>query len=171
MKLPAVHWAAGLPRSVVVGAATLGPVGLIKWAPGTWGSLAGTAFFALVFTHLHTPELLVVALLLAVLSVAFCDEAERRLGRSDPGCIVLDEFVAMPLCFLDWSELRQVFPAWQLFLLGFGIFRFFDIVKPFGIRRLQALPGGWGVTLDDTVAALATCATLHVIVGVRMLLH
>lgn len=46
-------------------------------------------------------------------------------------------------------------------LAGFALFRFFDIAKPWGIARLQRLPGGWGVVVDDLAAALATCATLH----------
>ena len=51
--------------------------------------------------------------------------------------------------------------AWVIFLVGFGLFRLFDIVKPFGIRRLQDLPAGWGVVVDDLAAALAACATMH----------
>jgi phosphatidylglycerophosphatase A len=47
-------------------------------------------------------------------------------------------------------------------LAGFALFRLFDIAKPFGIRRLQALPAGWGVVADDVAAALASCATLHI---------
>jgi phosphatidylglycerophosphatase A len=46
-------------------------------------------------------------------------------------------------------------------LAGFGLFRFYDILKPLGIRRLQDWPAGWGVVVDDAAAALATCATLH----------
>jgi phosphatidylglycerophosphatase A len=51
--------------------------------------------------------------------------------------------------------------AWAALGAGFALFRFFDIVKPLGIKRLQHLPGGWGVVVDDVVAALAACATLH----------
>ena len=54
-------------------------------------------------------------------------------------------------------------PPWAIFLTGFALFRLFDIVKPFGIRRLQNLPDGWGVVADDVAAALATAATLHVL--------
>jgi phosphatidylglycerophosphatase A len=50
-------------------------------------------------------------------------------------------------------------------LAGFGLFRLFDILKPFGISRLQSLPGGWGVVADDLAAALAACATLHGVVA------
>lgn len=171
MSFPELRWAAALPRNLVVGVATLGPVGRAKWAPGTWGSLAGTVFFAAALSRVHTPALVVVSLVLALFAVVFCGEAERRLGQKDPGGVVLDEFVAMPLCFLGWRELTLYLPWWQVLLLGFGFFRFFDIAKPLGIRRLQKLPGGWGVVVDDLVAALATCATLHVVIGVRSLLR
>jgi phosphatidylglycerophosphatase A len=76
--------------------------------------------------------------------------------------VILDEFIAMPLCFLGWRALPAVLPTWAVLLAGFALFRLFDIWKPLGIRRLQALPGGWGVVADDLVAALAACATLHI---------
>jgi phosphatidylglycerophosphatase A len=95
------------------------------------------------------------------LAVALCGEAEFRLGRKDPGEVILDEFVAMPLCYLGWRALPGPLPVWAVFLLGLGLFRLFDIVKPLGIRKLQDLPGGWGVVVDDVAAALAACATMH----------
>jgi phosphatidylglycerophosphatase A len=98
-------------------------------------------------------------------AVALCGEAEFRLGRRDPGEVILDEFAAMPLCFLGWPALAQVLPSWAapwaVFLAGFLLFRLFDIAKPLGIRKLQDLPGGWGIVVDDVAAALATCAVLH----------
>ena len=75
--------------------------------------------------------------------------------------MILDEFVVMPLCFLGWRTLPAAIPVWAVLGAGFALFRLFDIVKPLGIRRLQALPGGWGVVIDDVAAALAACATLH----------
>ena len=50
---------------------------------------------------------------------------------------------------------------WTIFLTGLALFRLFDIVKPLGIRRLQDLPAGWGIVVDDFAAALAACATMH----------
>jgi phosphatidylglycerophosphatase A len=83
--------------------------------------------------------------------------------------VILDEFVVMPLCFLDWRMLVDPLPQWAVFLTGFALFRFFDILKPFGIRRLQDLPGGWGVVMDDVAAALASCAVMHI--AQRLWLH
>jgi phosphatidylglycerophosphatase A len=84
------------------------------------------------------------------------------LRKKDPGEIVLDEVVAIPLCFLGWRTLPIAAPSWAVLLTGFALFRLFDIVKPFGIGRLQNLRAGWGVVADDLAAALAACATLHI---------
>lgn len=163
MKLRQPTWLRPLPSSFVVAVATLGPLGRRLPAPGTWGSAAGVLLFLLCFRPLWSVHYLVFSLLALYLAVAFCGEAEERLGKRDPGMIILDEVVAMPLCFIDWHSLLRVMPAWLVFVLGFALFRFFDILKPLGIARLQNLPGGWGVMADDAAAALATCLSLHLI--------
>jgi phosphatidylglycerophosphatase A len=155
------QWSRRLPTAIVVGAARLGPLGRKLPAPGTWGSLAGLLYFAVFFYRCDVITNLLVSAVAAYLAVGLCGEAEIRLGKKDPGEVILDEFVAMPLCFLGWHALARVWSPWMVLLAGFALFRFFDIAKPLGIRRLQRLPGGWGVVADDLVAALATCATLH----------
>lgn len=154
-------WPRGFSTRWVVAAATLGPLGRKLPAPGTWGSLAGLLYFTVFFTRSDVIGNLLATAVGGYLAVGFCGEAERRLGRKDPGEVILDEFVAMPLCFLGWHALVRLAPAWALLLAGFALFRFYDILKPLGIRRLQTLPGGWGVVADDIVAALAAAATLH----------
>ncbi len=154
-------WTRSWSSGVIVGLATLGPIGRKLPAPGTWGSLVGTLFFALAVAPLSLGGNLIVSLVLAALAVGICGEAEIRLGKQDPGEVILDEFIAMPLCFLGWPALLAVMPAWAALGAGFALFRFFDIIKPLGIKRLQHLPGGWGVVVDDVVAALVACATLH----------
>ncbi len=162
VELPEPRWAAKLPAALVVGAATLGPLGRRLPAPGTWGSAAGLLYALVFFRAVPWPATLVATTALAWVAVALCGEAERRLGKRDPGCIVLDEFIVLPLVFLGapwaWAGLA---PAWVMPLAGFGLFRLFDILKPFGIARLQRWPGGWGVVADDFAAALAACAALH----------
>jgi phosphatidylglycerophosphatase A len=162
MRLAQPVWPRALPGGVVVAVATLGPLGRRLPAPGTWGSLAGLLAFAVFLQHASIGAVLVVSAVAAYLAVGFCGEAEVRLRQKDPGKVVLDEVIAIPLCFLGWRTLLGHAPAWGLLVAGFLLFRLFDIVKPFGIRDLQRLPGGWGVVADDVAAALVACATLHV---------
>jgi phosphatidylglycerophosphatase A len=160
------QWPRRWPERAVTGIATLGPIGKLGRAPGTLGTLAGLIVFVLVRRWLPVAALAGVGLGLAWLAVAICGEAERRLGRKDPPCVILDEFVVVPLCFLGWPHLAAIVPEAVVFALGFGLFRLFDIAKPLGIRELQQLPGGWGVVADDVAAALATCVALHL--GIRL---
>ena len=169
MKFSQPVWSRFLPTGTVLACATLGPIGRRLPAPGTWGSVAGLLYFIVVYQPFDPGALLGADLFKnllfsafgAYVAVALCGEAEFRLGRRDPGEVILDEFVAMPLCFLGWPALLGPLPVWALCLAGLALFRFFDILKPLGIGRLQSLPGGWGVVLDDLAAALATCAVLH----------
>lgn len=161
MRLEQPIWPRFLPTRTVVACATLGPIGRKLPAPGTWGSVAGLLYFTVFFHPLGLVGTLVFSALGAYFAVALCGEAEFRMGKKDPGEVVLDEFVAMPLCFIGWRALPEPLPAWAVFIAGFALFRLFDILKPFGISRLQSLPGGWGVVMDDLAAALAACATMH----------
>lgn len=151
-----------LPTRLVIACATLGPLGRKLPAPGTWGSLAGLLYFAVFFQRASIGAILLASALGGYLAVALCGEAEVRLREKDPGKVVLDEVIAIPLCFLGWRALLGVAEPWILMLAGFALFRLFDILKPFGIKKLQALPAGWGVVADDVAAALVACATLHV---------
>ncbi len=162
MKLQQPIWPRFLPSTTVLGLATLGPLGRKMSAPGTWGSLAGLMYFTVFFYPLGAFASLLFSALGLYFAVAICGEAEFRLGRRDPGEVILDEFVAMPLCFLGWPSLLPAIPQrWIIFIVGFALFRLFDIWKPLGIRRLQSLPGGWGIVVDDVAAALASCLVLH----------
>jgi phosphatidylglycerophosphatase A len=162
MRLSQPVWPRVISSRVVIACATLGPLGRKLPAPGTWGSLAGLLYFAVFFQRATIGANLVATAIGAYLAVAFCGEAEVRLRKKDPGEVVLDEVVAIPLCFLGWRSIVGLAPMWALLLAGFALFRLFDILKPFGISRLQSLPGGWGVVADDLAAALAACATLHI---------
>lgn len=100
-------------------------------------------------------------------SVYLCGRAEKTLGETDPPSVVLDEIIAIPICFIGWIAISlstgSEFPGWRDFIAGYGwlgllgtwvAFRFFDILKPWPIDQIQAAPGGWGVTLDDVLSAV-----------------
>ncbi len=142
-------------------------VGRIPIAPGTAGSLIGLVWAALLLLTENFWIILAGTLLGLALCVPLCNTAERVLQQKDPGSVVLDEIAAMPLCFLGWIAVRLwktgVVPGPEYFLSGriwpltFGLFlafRLFDIVKPWPVRQSQSLPGGWGVTMDDVLAAV-----------------
>jgi phosphatidylglycerophosphatase A len=141
-------------------------IGRIRWAPGTFGTLPGLVWFAVLL--LAGSLLLFVSLsLVAIVAAAWVsDRAERVLQRHDPPSVVIDEIVAMPLCFLPWLIMASnqglypgpaalLTPPWIWVVLGgFVGFRIFDILKPWPARQIQSLPGGIGVVADDVIAAL-----------------
>lgn len=162
MRLSQPRWPRLFSDQLVIACATFGPLGRKLPAPGTWGSLAGLLYFAVFFQRASIGAILIASVVVGYVAVGFCGEAEVRLRKKDPGAVILDEVVAIPLCFLGWRSLLGAAPAWALLLAGFALFRLFDIFKPFGIARLQSLPAGWGVVADDFAAALAACAALHI---------
>ncbi len=159
-----------LPSSLVIGLATVGPVGRMRKAPGTWGSVAGLLWYALFFHFLPFPAYLLLWLVTLYLAMAVCNEAENRLQERDPGKIVVDELVAIPGCFLLLQPSIVFYGGWPVLLGGFVLFRIFDIWKPWLVDRLQKIPGGVGVVLDDVAAALLACAVLHLaLVGIALM--
>ena len=153
-------WIRTLPSSVVINMATLGWLGRLR-APGTWGSIAGLAFYTVVFYPMKPLGATLLMAFFLYLALIFCGEAEKRLQQVDPPTLVLDEFAAIPICFIGLQPAMDTRWAWAVFLAGFGLFRLFDIWKPFGIRGLQRYRGGLGVLLDDVAAAIATCIVLN----------
>lgn len=135
--------------------ATLGPVGHLPKAPGTWGSAAAVLLAPFLFLPFSPLARAAVLAGLFVLGAWAAGRAEATLGRKDPGCVVIDEVLGQWLTFLPFAML----PVWQVFA-GLLFFRLFDIAKPFPIRRAETwLPGGWGVMIDDAVAGVyAACA-------------
>ena len=151
---------------LILFAATLGPIGRKLPAPGTFGSLAGLLVFWLLIFPANIEPLFVLSAfaILGLCAIPVCGKAEILLSKEDPKEVILDEFVAQPLVF-DWSfpaffAVRS--PAEHLLLLaaGFALFRFFDILKPLGIKRLQEIGGGIGVVADDLSAAFAVSLLL-----------
>jgi phosphatidylglycerophosphatase A len=122
--------------------------GLSPVAPGTVGSLLGVAI-AWVTLDLPLLARVGVAVALFVAGIWICGASARKLGVHDHGGIVWDEICGMYVTLL---VAPQQLVAW---IIGFGLFRAFDIVKPWPIRDLDhRLGGGPGIMLDDLVAAL-----------------
>ena len=106
------------------------------------------------------PGLIVFFVVVTLVGTWAAHVAEPVLGKKDPGAIVIDEVAGMTLSVL-------VLPlTWPVLLVGFVLFRIFDIVKPFPAGRLQALPGGVGVMIDDLIAGVYALAVLCVLRGV-----
>ncbi|MEO0795879.1 MAG: phosphatidylglycerophosphatase A [Verrucomicrobiota bacterium] len=161
-------WTTKLSSPYINGLATLGPLGYWGKAPGTNGSVAGVLFYLLQFFALPPIAYAVLLVMWIYLAIAVCGEAEKRLGKRDPGEVILDELVALPVCFIGLAGAIQEFGSWSwtILLAGFLIFRFFDILKPLGIKRMQKMPGGLGVVVDDIAAGVATCICLHIAVAI-----
>ena len=154
-------WVSRLPQSWILNIATLGPIGHLKRAPGTWGSIAGLFGYTIFFYPLPALTYLILLAALIYVAAGIAEEAERLLGIKDPGSIIIDEFVAIPVCFMGLEGAMHKYPMWLVLLAGLALFRFFDILKPVGISYLQRFQGGWGIVVDDLAAAFATCVALH----------
>ena len=141
-------------RRLILGLATCGGVGHLPWMPGTWGALAALPLWWLLQPLGAWGYGLVLVILTAV-SIWVTGWAQEYLGPDHPS-IVLDEVVGL-LAALAWAPL-----SWPWVLLGFLLFRLFDIWKPFPVNYCEGLPGGWGVTLDDLAAGLLARGVLSV---------
>ncbi|MDD3650293.1 phosphatidylglycerophosphatase A [Immundisolibacter sp.] len=129
--------------------------GLAPRAPGTCGALLGLPLAA-ALTRLPVAMAVLVLGLLSVLGVWCCARAGQRLGVSDHPAIVWDEVIGMALALL-----AVPFGWWQ-YLLGFALFRLFDILKPWPVGALdRQVGGGLGVMLDDLAAGVLAGVTLQ----------
>jgi len=130
--------------------ATFFGAGYGKPGPGTWGSVTALLLWAAFAFTLHPSTLaLILAITIAiVLGVPAATIVERESGRTDPGFVVIDEVIG------QWITLIACPADWHHGLIALVLFRLFDITKPFPIRRLERLPGGWGIVFDDVGAGL-----------------
>lgn len=147
------------------------------WAPkgpGTFGSIVGIAWFALLLLCPNLTCYAIACVAGVFLSVYICGEAERILKLRDPGSVVIDEIIALPICYLPYVITRGANGSlpdpvaafttdWWIILAGFVLFRVFDIAKPPPIYQSQKLPGGWGVTVDDALAGAFTAVAIQVL--------
>lgn len=127
---------------------------VVPFAPGTFGSLPGLVL-ALFTTMLPVWMQVPLCTLLTLAAVPICDAAEKILGIKDDGRIAADEWMLFPLAVIGLPLLSL--PWWETALF-FVIVRIVDIVKPYPCRRLQSIPGGRGIVIDDFFANLYSLA-------------
>lgn len=129
--------------------------GLARRGPGTAGTAVGVALF-LLLAFVSPPAVAIGAVLATAVGVPLCGVAARRLGVHDDPAIVWDEIAGYLVAMIAVPAQ----PVW--ILVGFGVFRAFDIAKPGPIRWAdRRLHGGLGIMADDVLAGAATCAVLH----------
>lgn len=128
-------------------------VGYSPVAPGTMGALLATALWWLASSYLDSFTLRIATAISIVVITLISIPAIRRVEKEwgeDPSRVVIDEVVGTWICLLGVPESMH----WGYVLAAFLLFRFFDILKPLGIRRMESIGGGWGVMLDDILAGI-----------------
>ena len=167
------------PRLALIFATSFG-LGYLPLAPGTWGSLAGVAlayffrrqqplYLALddTFYVLPYPFLwLLVIGFISLLGVWTAGRVARYLSTHDPQIVVIDEVSGQMLTLALGGAMFAGSANWKYYLLGFILFRVFDIWKPYPADRAESLPGGWGIMADDWVAGLYAAACLWLAKGI-----
>lgn len=129
---------------------TLGPVGKMPCAPGTWGSAAALMAAPLLFLPFPLFWRIVILAVVFVGGGLAATRAERLLGTKDPGCVVIDEVLGQWMTLLPLAA-----PSPFELLLGFVLFRTFDILKPQPVRASERwLPDGYGIMIDDALAGV-----------------
>lgn len=141
-------------KRLAVGLATVAGLGYSPFAPGTVGSAAGLAIY---FLTSHWPGAAQAALAAGVTAVGIWAShvAARHFNRSDPSAVVIDEVAGQLVTLLGTGA------SWRGAVVGFLLFRVFDIIKPWPADRLERLHGGLGIVADDVMAGLYSCALLH----------
>lgn len=127
--------------------------GLVPFAPGTAGTLVGV-LISLIFMPLLWIVRFAAVLSLLAFSFYVADQAEKIYKIKDDQRIVIDEVIGFQITMIPVAINIPTLCA------GFVLFRIFDIVKPFPVKNLQKLPGGWGIVADDVVAGIYAAIVL-----------
>jgi phosphatidylglycerophosphatase A len=140
--------------------ATFFGIGHLQPGSGTWAS-AVTALLWWALSHYVAaswlvPMAIAISVLVTLIGIPPSTVVARESGIKDPGFVVIDEVAGQMITLI------AVPPHWKYLLAGFILFRSFDIVKPFPLRRLEELPGGTGIMMDDVGAGLYALALLQI---------
>ncbi|GAA6137601.1 phosphatidylglycerophosphatase A [Arenicella sp. 4NH20-0111] len=134
--------------------------GLLTPAPGTWGTLSAVPLFLLIINFTDTSSVYYIGILIItfLMGIYLCGKAADDVGVHDHGAIVWDEIVGF-LITMTFFE-----PSLINIILGFCLFRFFDIVKPWPIKVLdKRVHGGFGIMIDDVLAGVFAWAGLYLL--------
>ena len=146
--------AASSIKRLLKGIATLGFVGYLPIAPGTWGTLAGLAFF--MCFRLSFQLYLSATVFCIIVGMIASGIAEQMIGEQDSSHIIIDEFTGFLISVIALPQT----PGYVI--AAFLLFRFFDILKPVPIRTVERLlPGGIGIMSDDIIAGIFTNLVLQ----------
>jgi phosphatidylglycerophosphatase A len=142
-------------------------IGNIPWAPGTWASLATMLVWWLLARTIRPGWQVAAAIVLLTITISLGIPAATRMARKtglkDPQCVVIDEVAGQLIPFL------AIPVSWKSLLLGFILFRGFDIAKPPPARQLEQLPEGLGIVMDDVAAGIYALAIMHILLHVGLL--
>ena len=141
--------------------ATFFGVGYLPLAPGTWASGIIVVLYKLCLHKLSWPLYLLILIFFFLAGTFASTSYSSELNDKDPRKIVVDEAVGQMLVLFRMKE------GWLLLLASFLIFRFFDVVKIYPIKKAEALPQGWGIMMDDIIAAVYAGIIVHLYLLIR----
>ena len=152
-------------KNIWIAMATFFNVGRIPIAPGTWASMITAGIFYLLVPYIQNPITGILSLILiTILGIPAATASEVYFKRKDPGECVIDEVAGQLLCLIFIPH------SWPYYLAAFFIFRFFDILKPFPIRRAEKIGRGLGIMLDDLIAGIYTLAVIRLYIWIAPML-
>ena len=128
--------------------ATFFGAGYFPLAPGTFTSLICVLLYKFYLVRMSWPLYILLLLSFFVLGALVSSVYSHELKKKDPKKVVIDEAFGQFLVLFRMTE------SWALLVMSFVFFRLFDIIKPYPIRKIEEFPGGWGIMLDDLVAAI-----------------
>jgi phosphatidylglycerophosphatase A len=147
--------------------ATFFGAGFGRPGPGTWASVATTLLWGGLGSHAkagaQAPIVASCALIATLIGIPAATRVARALGREDPSQVVIDEVAGQLIAFI------AVPLNWHTLLAGLILFRAFDITKPFPLRRLERLPEGTGIMLDDVGAGIYALVVMQIMLYLGLL--
>ena len=148
-------------------------LGWLPIAPGTWGSLPPAIVFGFMCWFRTSPVIISAVMVILILAgsmicVKLAPASIAATGKNDPGEVVADELAGQAVTFLYspflMIESVSAGQAWTVAATGFVLFRVFDIIKPWPIRKLEKFPKGWGILADDLAAGVFAWTVLQIFI-------